>query len=259
MSGPLDVRSETTMHTAKDEGAERIVFALDHPSLEAARASAELLANDVGMLKVGLELFVASGPEGVRAIASAGAPVFLDLKLHDIPATVERAVLRAVDLGARVLTVHAAGGGEMLARAVKRAEGSSLAVTAVTVLTSLGASDLAAQGIDASPAEHAEKLARLAFDHGVRSFVCSPEEVARLRAALGPSATFFTPGVRPQGAQGHDDQKRTATAAEAIARGADYVVVGRPIRDAKDPREAARAIAREISAARAAAKEGRSA
>jgi len=230
----------------------RIAFALDLPSLDAARAMALAVRDAVGMLKVGLELFVEAGPRAVALGAEAGLPVFLDLKLHDIPETVERAVARASALGARMLTVHASGGPAMLRRAVERArkEGAGLEVTAVTVLTSLDTADLAATGVTGDVGAQVERLARMAWQEGVRAFVCSPQEAARLRAALGSDAVLVTPGVRAASEAGNDDQKRTMTAGEAVAAGASWVVVGRPIRDAADPRAAARAIGREIDAVR---------
>ena len=228
----------------------RVVFALDLPTLEQARAMALCVRESVGMLKVGLELFVEAGPKAVELGREAGRPVFLDLKLHDIPETVDRAVARASALGARMLTVHASGGPSMLRRAVERAsqEGAGLEIIAVTVLTSLDARDLAAIGVAGDLASHVEKLARMAWSEGVRAFVCSPHEAATLRQSLGPDATLVTPGVRAYG--GGDDQKRTMTAAEAIHAGASWVVVGRPIRDAADPAAAARAIQAEVAAAR---------
>jgi orotidine-5'-phosphate decarboxylase len=235
--------------------ASRIVVALDVPSGEAARELALAVREVVGMVKVGLELFVEAGPAAVRIGAEANLPVFLDLKLHDIPETVDRAVARASALGARMLTVHASGGRAMLRRAVERAtrEGAGLQIVAVTVLTSLDASDLADGGIVGDVASHAERLARMAWSEGVRAFVCSPHEAGRLRSVLGPEATLVTPGVRASGSAGKDDQKRTMSAAEAVAAGASWVVVGRPIRDAADPLAAARAIHREVEAARGSA------
>jgi orotidine-5'-phosphate decarboxylase len=232
----------------------RVVFALDFSSVERARPAALAVRDAVGMLKVGLELFVGAGPSAVALGAEAGRPVFLDLKLHDIPETVERAVGGASSLGARMLTVHAAGGPAMLRRAVERAskEAGGLEIVAVTVLTSLDARDLGAMGVSGDVAFQAEKLARLAWNEGVRTFVCSPREAALLRKSLGPEATLVTPGVRGAAAARPDDQKRTMTAGEAVAQGADWVVVGRPIRDAADPAAAARDIAREAGAALAA-------
>jgi orotidine-5'-phosphate decarboxylase len=235
---------------AVDSPESRIVFALDYPSVAEARAGAAKVRGCVGVLKVGLELFVKEGPPALALAHEAGAALFADLKLHDIPETVERAVASLAPMGARFVTVHAAGGRAMLARAVERAardSGGKLMVLAVTVLTSLEDADMQAQGVSGGAQDHALRLARLAWSAGVRGFVCSPAEVAKLRAELGSEATLVTPGVRPAGAATHD-QKRVATPEEAIADGADYVVVGRPIRDAKDPAAAARAVAQAIAA-----------
>lgn len=228
-----------------------IAFALDFASADEARAAAREVAPAVGMVKVGLELFVHAGPPIVRVGADVGLPVFLDLKLHDIPETVERAVGQASSLGARLVTVHASGGRSMLRRAVERArkDGAGLDVCAVTVLTSLDDTDLSDIGLSGPPADAAERLARLAWEEGVRWFVCSPAEVARLRAALGPSAVLVTPGVRPASAE-RGDQKRVATPEQAVRDGASWVVVGRPIRDAGDRLAAARAIGDAIARAR---------
>jgi orotidine-5'-phosphate decarboxylase len=234
----------------------RIAFALDFASLDEARKAAAEVAPAVGMIKVGLELFVHAGPPVVALGRDVGLPVFLDLKLHDIPETVERAVAQASHLGARLVTVHASGGRTMLKRAVDRAakEGRTLAVCAVTILTSLDDSDLDDIGIAPRPGAAndenagrsrtslaAESLARLEYDEGVRWFVCSPAEVATLRKQLGPDAVLVTPGVRPASTE-HGDQKRVATPEQAIRDGADWLVVGRPIRDAADRLAAARAI-----------------
>jgi orotidine-5'-phosphate decarboxylase len=242
-----------------------IVFALDFASAHEARAAAAQVAPAVGMLKVGLELFVHAGPSVVGVGRDLNLPVFLDLKLHDIPETVERAVGQASQLGARLITVHASGGRTMLKRAVQRAEkdGGSLAICAVTILTSLDDSDLDDVGITVTrrlpavrmtedgtavlPVERprtslaAESLARLAWEEGVRWFVCSPAEVGGLRRLLGPEAILVTPGVRPASAA-KGDQKRIATPEQAVQDGANWLVVGRPIRDADDRLAAARAI-----------------
>ncbi|MDP9033738.1 MAG: orotidine-5'-phosphate decarboxylase [Myxococcota bacterium] len=210
--------------------------------------------DSVGMFKVGLELFVQEGPSAVAIGEEAGRPVFLDLKLHDIPETVDRAVARIGALGVRMLTVHAGGGPAMLRRAVERArkEGNGLEIAAVTVLTSFDDKDLVAVGLPRGVAEHVERLATMAWAEGVRTLVCSPLEAARLRTVLGTEATLITPGVRAGGPRSGsegipgDDQKRTMSAGEAILAGASWVVVGRPIRDAADPGAVARAIAREI-------------
>jgi orotidine-5'-phosphate decarboxylase len=230
-----------------------IAFALDFPGVDEARAAALRVAPSIGMVKVGLELFVNAGPSVVALGREAALPVFLDLKLHDIPETVERAVAQASSLGAKIVTVHASGGRTMLKRAVSRAasEGGTLSICAVTVLTSLDDADLRDIGMAGSSREAATRLARIAFDEGVRWFVCSPAEVASLRSALGKDAILVTPGVRPADAARGDDQKRVATPEQAITDGADWVVVGRPIRDAADPLAAARAIADSIRSAHA--------
>ncbi|HSQ66138.1 MAG TPA: orotidine-5'-phosphate decarboxylase [Polyangiaceae bacterium] len=228
----------------------QLVVALDVPTVDEAKALASKVRASADLFKVGLELFVDAGPRAVTEVREAGGrPIFLDLKLHDIPETVERAVARACGLGAAWLTVHASGGPRMLSRAVERAakEGSGLSIVAVTVLTSLDAGDLRAVGIPATPEAHALELARMAWAAGVRAFVCSPAEVARLREALGPDALLVTPGVRPAGSA-LGDQKRVDTPEGAVARGASAVVVGRPIRDASDPAAAAAEIARALRA-----------
>lgn len=218
----------------------RIIYALDYPSLREATAGADRVAPALGMVKVGLELFVEAGPAALEVGHAHKLPVFLDLKLHDIPATVERAVARACALGARLLTLHAGGGASMLERAVTRAtkEATGLHIVAVTVLTSFDDADLAQVGVSASTGTHATRLAELAWKAGVRHFVCSPHEALAMRAKLGNDAVLITPGVRPA-ESARDDQKRVATAEEAVASGADWLVVGRPIRDAADPLAAA--------------------
>jgi orotidine-5'-phosphate decarboxylase len=235
--------------TLGDPPDSRVVFALDYPDVDRARAGALAVCEAVGMLKIGLELFVHAGPRATAIGHDCGRPVFLDLKLHDIPATVDGAVGSACALGVRMLTVHASGGPAMVRRAVERAarEGTQMDIVAVTVLTSLDEQDLAALGVQGGVAAHVERLARMAWAEGVRTFVCSPHEAARLRAALGPDATLVTPGVRPAGGADGGDQKRTMSAGEAVAAGADWVVVGRPIRDAADPLATARELAREVA------------
>jgi orotidine-5'-phosphate decarboxylase len=231
------------------EPRERLIFALDYADLDAARAGAACLRGEIGLLKVGLELYTRHGPAALTLADAADADLFLDLKLHDIPATVGRAVASVARLkrdGARValLTVHASGGRAMLATAVEEAAG--VEIVAVTVLTSLDDADLASVGVAAAPLEQALRLAELAWQAGVQSFVCSPAEASALRRALGPDAQLITPGVRPSGS-GSQDQKRVTTPADAIRGGADRLVVGRPIRDAADPARAARAIVDEIA------------
>jgi orotidine-5'-phosphate decarboxylase len=220
---------------------ERICAALDFPTWAEAGPFARAVAPEVGLLKVGLELFAAEGPSAVRAAAALGRPVFLDLKLHDIPNTVEGAARSAAASGASLLTVHASGGAEMV-RAAVRGAGPGLRVLGVTVLTSLDEAALASVGL-AGPAEAAVvRLARLAVEAGAGGLVCSPREVAAVRAAVGSGPLLVVPGVRPPGAA-RGDQARVATPGEAVRAGADVVVLGRPLREGPDPAAAARAIA----------------
>ncbi len=227
----------------------RIVLPLDVATEAEARRLADGLAAHVGVLKIGLELFTAAGPSVLALGAAHQRDVFLDLKLHDIPETVDRAVAAAASHGVRYLTVHASGGATMLRRAAARAEssGGKLTLLAVTVLTSIDAAELAEIGVTRPLAEHAVALARLAWAQGIRGFVCSPLEVAAMRKEF-PEATLVVPGVRPRGTDA-GDQRRVATPAEAIRAGADLLVIGRPIRDAADPAAAARAISEEIAGA----------
>ena len=204
----------------------------------------------MGLVKVGLELFVAAGPEGVARVADAGIPLFLDLKLHDIPNTVAGAVRAAARLGASMLTLHAAGGEGMIAaarEAAERASGARPLLLAVTVLTSLDEPDLAAIGLAGPPEAAVLRLARLALAAGADGLVCSAREVAALRAALGQEPILVVPGIRPAGSPA-DDQRRTMTPREAVSAGADWLVIGRPITRSPDPSAAARAIAASVSA-----------
>ncbi|HSN92242.1 MAG TPA: orotidine-5'-phosphate decarboxylase [Anaeromyxobacteraceae bacterium] len=226
------------------EARERICAALDFPSWERAEPFARAVAPHVGMLKVGLELFAAEGPAAVRAAAALGRPVFLDLKLHDIPATVEGAIRSAAATGAALVTVHASGGPDMV-RAAARAAAGRVRVLAVTVLTSLDAEALDAIGLDGPAEEAVVRLARLAVGSGAGGIVCSPREAAAVRAAVGPGPLLVVPGVRPAGAA-RGDQARVATPAEAVRAGADVIVLGRPLRDAPDPAAAARDVARSL-------------
>lgn len=226
--------------------AERLIFALDVPDFDSAVALVGELAPHVGGFKVGLELLVASGMPIVRLISlsSFGNFVMLDLKMHDIPETVERAVFRAGDLGVRFLTLHVQQR-ETLRRAAKAAEKGGVQLLGVTVLTSMTDNDCHDLGYDQTPAVRALYLAKLAWEEGITGFVCSPQEVATIRAAL-PKSTLVVPGVRPAGASA-GDQKRTGTPLDAVRSGADHIVVGRPIRDAENRKGAADAIVREIS------------
>jgi orotidine-5'-phosphate decarboxylase len=221
-----------------------IFCALDRPDLEGALALARAVAPHVGGVKLGLEFFAAQGPRGVEAVrAAASLPVFLDLKLHDIPNTVAGAVRAAAGLGVAMLTLHAAGGRAMLEAAAEAAAGASTRplLLGVTVLTSLDGADLAATGVTAPLADHALELGRLAVAAGLDGLVCSAQEIAGLRRALGAGPKLVVPGIRPESAG--DDQKRTMVPAEALALGADVLVIGRPITRAGSPAAAAAAIA----------------
>jgi orotidine-5'-phosphate decarboxylase len=217
-----------------------IFVAIDTPDLARAVHIAEAVREHAGGLKLGLEFFSAQGPEGVRRIGEFGLPIFLDLKLHDIPNTVAKAMEALAPLQPAILTVHAAGGREMLV-AAKRAAPPSTKVVAVTLLTSLDAGDLADLGIDRSPAEQVGRLTRVARDSGVDGIVCSGAEVAGARGAW-PDGFFVVPGIRPAGAE-VGDQKRVVTPAQALADGASVLVIGRPITGAPDPEQAIMEIA----------------
>jgi orotidine-5'-phosphate decarboxylase len=223
------------------EPRDRICAAIDAPTWADGEPFARAVAPHVGMLKVGLELFTAEGPAAVQAAAALGRPVFLDLKLHDIPNTVLGAARSAARSGAALLTVHAAGGADMVAAAVRGA-GPGVRVLAVTVLTSLDAAALERIGLAGPPEAAVVRLARLAVSAGAGGLVCSPHEVAAVRSAVGPGPLLVVPGVRPPGADA-GDQARVATPAEAVRAGADVVVIGRPLRLAPDPAAAAREIA----------------
>jgi orotidine-5'-phosphate decarboxylase len=224
---------------------DHLCFALDVDERDAALALVDELRAEVGVFKIGLELFVAEGPALVRAVRARGVDVFLDLKLHDIPATVAAAVRRAVALDVRFLTVHASGGPAML-RAAAEAAGDRTQILAVTALTSLSDADLDAAGYGHGAAVLVPRLARLADDSGVPGVVCSPLEVAAVKAAA-PGLTVVTPGIRGAG-EAVGDQVRTMSARAAIAAGADVLVVGRPIRSAPDRRAAVAGIVDDIAA-----------
>ncbi len=218
-----------------------IAVALDAPDLETAARWAGLVTPHVSTVKVGLELYLRYGPGIVASIRGAsGVKVFLDLKLHDIPATVAGAVRAVARLHPDVLTVHAAGGPEVIRAAVEAAPSTMIA--AVTLLTSLGPADLECIGVAGSLSDAVRRLAVLAVESGARGLVCSPREVADVRAEVGPDIVLITPGIRPPGAAAHD-QARTATPEEALRAGADLLVIGRPITSAPDPGAAAAAIA----------------
>jgi orotidine-5'-phosphate decarboxylase len=224
---------------------ERVIIALDVPDLAGLNAFLDRLEGQPVFYKVGLELFLAEGARALEAVRARGGRLFLDLKLHDISETVARAVGAVAHFGAELLTVHTSGGLEMMKRAVEAA-GTRTRILGVTVLTSLAESDLAADGIAGPVADAVVRRARVAAAAGVPGLVCSPHEVSQVKAASG----LFTvvPGVRPAGAA-LGDQKRVATPASTIAAGADYLVIGRPIRDAAQPAEAFAAVVREVETA----------
>jgi orotidine-5'-phosphate decarboxylase len=234
--------------------AERIIIALDVESRDRALALVRELRSG-RFFKVGLELFTAEGPALLRDIKALGKEVFLDLKLHDIPTTVGEAVRIGVRHGAAMMTIHASGGLEMMVRAaeVGRAESSALRTAkplllGVTVLTSLKAEDLASLGVVADTAGQVRRLAGLAKKAGLDGIVCSAQEIEAVRREVGPEMLIVTPGIRPAGAAAQD-QKRVMTPAEAVAKGSDYLVIGRPITRAASPEEAFTRIVRELDAA----------
>ncbi|MDD2703978.1 MAG: orotidine-5'-phosphate decarboxylase [Acidocella sp.] len=224
----------------------KLIAAIDTPELARAQELVAAVAPHCGLVKLGLEFFLRHGPQGF-AQAAQGRNVFLDLKLHDIPNTVAGAVRSLLPLGADMLTIHASGGAKMVEAAAKAAaEGAkSPKILAVTVLTSLDASALAETGVAGGPAQQVLRLARLALANGADGLVCSAHEISRLRDAFGDKPILVVPGIRPVGAA-LGDQARVMTPEEAVAAGADYIVVGRPITGAANPAEAAAAIAASI-------------
>ncbi len=221
-----------------------IAVALDAPDLDTAARWSQAVSPHVAVVKVGLELFCRFGPDVVNVVRGASnVGLFLDLKLHDIPATVAGAARAVAGLRPRFLTVHASGGPAMVRAAVEAAP--EVDIAAVTVLTSLGAGDLEVIGLAGQPVDAARRLAALAVGAGAKALVCSPQEVAVIRAEVGPDITLITPGVRPAGSA-TQDQARVATPAAALAAGADLLVVGRPITGADDPGAAAALIAAEL-------------
>jgi orotidine-5'-phosphate decarboxylase len=224
----------------------RLIVALDTVDVGRARLWANAVSPHAGLLKLGLEFFLANGATGFAGIT--GAPIFLDLKLHDIPNTVAGGVRAVLPLRPRMLTIHAAGGSAMV-RAAQQAAAAAGAdrpmILAVTVLTSLGQDDLNAIGFTATSAEQVLRLGRLAIESGADGLVCSPLEVTMLRQALGPAVKLVVPGIRSEGSP-VGDQARTMTPAQAVAAGADWIVVGRPITQAADPGAAAADIAAAI-------------
>jgi orotidine-5'-phosphate decarboxylase len=226
-----------------------IAVALDAPNLETAARWAALVTPHVSTVKVGLELYLRYGPQAVASVRGAsGVDIFLDLKLHDIPATVAGAAKAVARLRPALLTVHAAAGPAAIRAAAEAAPDTK--VVAVTVLTSLSEADLGGIGLAGPVSEAARRLAALAVEAGARGLVCSPQEVAALRAEVGDDIVLVTPGVRPAGSAA-DDQARVATPEEALYAGADLLVIGRPITGAADPGAAASAIAASLRRAEA--------
>ena len=221
-----------------------VAVALDAPDLETAARWAQAVTPHVSVVKVGLELFCRTGPSVVDVVrGGSGVELFLDLKLHDIPNTVAGAARSVARLGPRYLTVHAVGGPDMVRAAVEAAP--SVHIAAVTVLTSMTPQTLDAVGLAGPPLDAVRRLAALSVEAGAKALVCSPQEVAAVRAEVGPDIVLITPGVRPAGAD-LQDQVRVATPQQALADGADLLVIGRPITGAADPGAAAAALAAEL-------------
>ena len=226
-----------------------LILVLDAPAPRDVAPALKRLAGTVKWVKVGLEMFTACGPDCVHEVAGLGFNVFLDLKLHDIPNTVAKAVESASRLPIQMLTLHTGGGREMMAWAVKAQQQSApgLRLLGVTVLTSMSGQELNETGVAGTAEEQVVRLGRLAVDAGLRGLVCSPLELAPLRTVLPAEVALVTPGIRPRDAKA-DDQTRVMTPAEAARAGASYIVVGRPIFKAPDPVAAARAILAELEA-----------
>ncbi len=233
-----------------ESARQRLIVALDVPDASAAGSLVARLEGTCTWFKVGLELFVAAGPAVLEPLLNRGYSVFLDLKFHDIPNTVAGAVRSAAGLGIHMTTVHASGGPAMLAAAREALNNvpHPPELLAVTMLTSMDAGQTGAIGLERNPAEQVELLARMGVHAGMRGFVCSPQEVAAVRAITGSDGVLVVPGIRPAGAA-VGDQKRIATPAETLRLGASYLVVGRPITQASDPAAAAQAILEEMAAA----------
>jgi orotidine-5'-phosphate decarboxylase len=249
---------------AYQRARQRLIFALDVASLSEAQSFVTRLAPEVGMFKVGKQLFLHSGPQIVRLIIENGGEVFLDLKFHDIPRTVAKAAAEATRLGARMFDLHASGSLAMMERAVAevslvcRTEGLRRPkLLAVTVLTSLNHEDLRRVGVSGQVQDQVVRLALLAKEGGMDGVVASPHEIASIRKACGRGFLIVTPGIRPRG-ENWEDQKRVTSPQAAVRAGADYVVVGQPIREAADPVAAARQIVSAMQrASRAAATRSR--
>jgi orotidine-5'-phosphate decarboxylase len=241
---------------ARGSMRERLIVALDIDSLDQAQDLVRLLAADVGLFKIGKQLFTHAGPQAVRLIQELGSEIFLDLKFHDIPNTVAKAAIEATRMGVKMFNVHASGSLEMMRLTVKEVERvcrqekrRKPIMLAVTVLTSLSQDDLKRVGVDGKVEDQVVRLALLTKEAGMDGVVASPHEVADIRQACGRRFVIVTPGIRP-GASNHNDQQRVMTPADAIRAGVDYIVVGRPILEAKDPVAAARAIVADMAGRR---------
>jgi orotidine-5'-phosphate decarboxylase len=223
------------------QARDRLIVAIDRSSRDDVLHLADELHGVAGTLKIGLQAFIANGPSIVREVVARGERVFLDLKIHDIPNTAKHAVAEAEALGAAIVTVHTAGGEAML----RACAAPNVLVAGVTILTSLDDAELQRIGFAGTPLDNAVRLALLAKSAGLRGVVASPHEIEAIRQACGAGFTIIAPGVRPEGSDA-GDQRRTKTPAAAIAAGADYIVVGRPITDASSPRDAALAIVESL-------------
>jgi orotidine-5'-phosphate decarboxylase len=243
---PNHIPAEIGSRHASDP-RQRLIVALDVSTAAAAQKIVAAVGDSALTYKVGMQLYTAEGPQVVRDLLASGRRVFLDLKYHDIPNTVGSAVSEAAKLGVSMLTVHASGGAKMLRAAVEAAKTRpELMILAITLLTSMDASDLDTIGMNGTVADSVVRLANLALANGCQGIVTSPREAATLRAEFGQDFAIVTPGVRPSGGS-VGDQVRVATPAEAIAAGASHIVLGRPITEAADPLSAARSILAEIS------------
>ena len=230
-----------------------ILVAIDTPEIPRAKSLAEAAGPHVGGIKLGLEFFVANGAQGVQEVSGGNVPVFLDLKFHDIPNTVAKAIAATAGIDCFLMTIHTSGGPEMMRRAAQAAEEiaqqtgrAKPQVVGVTLLTSLDQSDISAIGYGHALEDQAKRLASLAQENGLDGIVCSPHEITLIRDVCGPDFTLVVPGIRPAGAD-TGDQKRTLTPKEALERGADYLVIGRPITQAENPAEAAKNIALSLA------------
>jgi orotidine-5'-phosphate decarboxylase len=246
-------------NTSNKNARDKLIFALDAANLEEALSWLELLSGHVGMFKVGKELFTAVGPKIIESIKQRGQKVFLDLKFHDIPNTVARAAEAAVKMDVDMFNVHASGGGRMIQETVSAAWACAdklgkarPMILAVTVLTSLNSADLAEIGFEKSTNDLVLQLAKVAHAAGASGVVASAQDIAALRTSFGDEFIIVTPGIRSSEEIAKDDQKRTLSAYEAIRASANYIVVGRPIREAKEPLDACRQIVQDIAAGLAA-------